>query len=793
MKKLILVLLLLPIIGVSQNFNFSGTVVNDKKAPIAFASVCLKNQSDTLIQKVVKSNDKGFFEVMNIPKGSYSVQVQSVGFANFSKIIAVENDTSNQVITLHDLENQLAEVVVSAKQPTLKRKIDRLEFNVENTILSSNNAWEILKKTPGVTVAGGDLSIRGSKGILVTINDKKIYLTGEELKIMLEATNGDDIKLVEVITNPPAKYEAAGSAVLNIKMKKNAKEGYKGTVKTAYVQSIYAKYVASTSQYFKIKKLSFMGNYMFGSGTYLRQGEDVVFFDKQQTTWKSIMNRKDKSLSQNTYRLNAEYEIDSLNTVSFGTNGYISQKNSGYYVVPTSIYNNQNQIESNYVTSNKRMPLSRNSSYNLSFEHKLGAKESLNFSSDFTNYNYDLNQDVNAVFNFLGTPEYTSRFVSDNRQAINLFSSQLDYSLEKDQSTFESGLKFGNVKAKNKLLFQEEEASILVGKQEKSNVFDYNESIFAAYASFSKELNKWSLKAGLRTEYTQLEGVSVNPKEENSQNYLKLFPTLYAMYKPSEGNEMGVSYGKRISRPNYNWLNPSKSYYNKYSYFVGDVNLQPTITHNFSFLYTLKSKYNFDLYYRNEKNPSMEISFQDNATNMVVYHFTNIEKDQAVGLDFSCNLELRPWWTIALQSGIKYTEDAFQGIDGNLYKNNVWGFKGSLNQQFVLNKKKDFTAEVDFWYNSPSVQGTFAITCSSSLEMSCRKKFWDKKAEVSLILSDMYRGEKSIVTTKYADQNNYFYDYSDTQSLRIGFKYNLGNQILKSKADKEKTEEQKRL
>jgi hypothetical protein len=793
MKKYVFVLLLMPMLCLSQNFKFSGSVVNNKKIPIAFASVCLTNQSDTLVRKVGVANEKGGFEIGNIQKGSYSMQVKSVGFASYSEIIAIGNDVGKKEVVLQELETNLEEVVVSSKKPTLKRKIDRLEFNVENTILSSNNAWEILKKTPGVTVSGGDLSIRGSKGILVTINDKKIYLTGEELRTMLEGTNGDDIKSVEVITNPPAKYEAAGSAVLNIKMKKNTKEGYKGTLKTAYVQSIYAKYVASTSQYYKMKKLSFFGSYMFGSGTYLRQGEDVVRFDEQQTTWKSVMNRKNKSLSQNTYRLNAEYEIDSLNTVSIGTDGFISQKNNGFYVVPTTIYNNQNQIESRYVTSNKRKPTARNSSYNLSFEHKLGAKESLNFSSDYTNYNYDLNQDVNTVFNFLGTPEYTSRFVNDNRQEINLFSSQLDYSLENDKSTFETGVKFGNVKAKNRLLFQEEEVNVLVDKPEKSNVFDYNENIFAAYTSFSKELKKWSLKAGLRAEYTQLEGVSVNPKETNAQNYLKFFPTLYAMYKPSEGNEMGISYGKRITRPNYGWLNPSKSYYNKYSYFIGDASLQPTITHNFSFLYTLKSKYNFDLYYRNEKDPSMEISFQDNATNTVVYHFTNIEKDQAVGLDFSCNLEPKSWWTIGLQSGVKYTEDLFQGVDGNLYKNGVWGFNGSVNQQFNLNKKKDFTAEVNFWYNSPSVQGTFTITGSSSLEMSCRKKFWNKNAEVSLILSDIYRGEKSIVSTKYANQNNYFYDYSDTQSFRIGFKYNLGNQKLKDKTEKGKTEEQKRL
>ena len=158
MKKYAFVLLLMPIICLSQNCKLSGNVVNDKKLPIAFASVCLKNQSDTLNRKVGTTNDKGFFEIVNIAKGSYSLQVQYVGFTTYSEIIAIKNDRSNKEITLNDLETKLEEVVVSSKQPTVKRKIDRLEFNVENTILSNNNAWEILKKTPSVTVAGGNLS-----------------------------------------------------------------------------------------------------------------------------------------------------------------------------------------------------------------------------------------------------------------------------------------------------------------------------------------------------------------------------------------------------------------------------------------------------------------------------------------------------------------------------------------------------------------------------------------------------------------------------------------------------------
>lgn len=793
MKTIINLLLLIPFLGLSQDIKFSGLVHNSKKQPVEFVTVSLLNPSDSLVYKKTITDEKGIFEINAIAKGNYVLKVSAIGFTDYSEVVSIEKPENSRQIILTEITNNLEEVTISSKKPTIKRKIDRLEFNVENSILSSNNAWEILKKTPGVTVNGSTISIRGSQGILITINDKKIYLSGEELKNMLESTNGDDIKLVEVITNPPAKYEASGSAVLNIKMKKNLKEGYKSSVSSAYVQSTYAKYVASTNQYYKTKKLSLAGSYRLGTGTYLREGQDVVVYEEQQQTWKSIMNRKDKATSQNTYRLNADYEIDSLNTVSFGTDGYISRKSRGEYIVPTKIYNSQNEIESYYTTNNKHTRPGENSSYNLSYEHKFSDKKILNFSSDYTNYENKDNQDINTTFNFSGTPEYNSRFVSNNSQHINLFSSQLDYSAQKDKSTFETGVKFGNVKADNHLDFKEEETSVIVDKPEKSNQFNYDENIFAGYASFSKELTKWTLKAGLRAEYTLLEGISVNPKEDNKQDYLKLFPTLYAMYKPSEGNEIGISYGKRITRPRYSNLNPSKFYYNQFSYFEGDANLKPTITHNLNLLYTLKSKYNFDLYYRNEKDPSMEISFQDNATNTVVYHFTNIKKDQSFGFDFSSDITAMSWWTIGMQSQVSYTEDSFQGIDGNIYKNNVWGFNGSINQQFNLSKEKDFTAEVNFWYNSPSVQGTFTITGTSSLEMSCRKKFWHKNAEVSLIVSDIYKGEKQKVSTKYADQNNYFYDYSDTRSFRISFKYNFGNQELKNKSAKEKTEEQNRL
>ncbi len=793
MKNLIIVLVLISNFSFSQSIKFSGLIFNSKKEIVSNAKITISNQIDSLIAYNSISNEKGLFETNNIQKGKYNLIISANGFQEYNDVLNLDIDVLNKEIILKEISNALDEVVIQSKKPTIKRKINRLEFNVENTILATNNAWEIIKKTPEVLVSGSDISIRGSNAILVTINDKKIYLTGEELKNLLESTNGDDVKTIEVITNPPAKYDAQGSAVLNIKLKKNLKLGYKSSLRSSYVQSTYPKFVTSTSQFYKSKKMSVFGNYSFGKGTYIRFGEDVVVYEEQKQTWKSILNRKNKSLSQNTYRINLDYEIDSLNTISFGTDGFISPKNQAQYQVPTNIFNENNEKISSYTTFNNRRTPQKNSSYNLTFEHKFKDKKTLTFTSDYTNYNYFEKQDVDTKFNFAGIPEFSERFVSDNKQFINLFSSQVDFRSEKEKSNFEAGLKFGNVNAESNLVFQELESNLLVNKPDKSNDFNYDETIFATYASYSIEVSKWEFQAGLRTEFTDLKGISINPKEENIQDYLSFFPTLYAMYKPNIDNQIGISYGKRIARPNYSWLNPSKSYYNKFSYFIGDANLKPTISHNISLLYTLKSKFNFDLYYRNKKNPSIEISFQNPITNTLVYNFTNIEKDEAFGLDFSCNLNPKTWWTIGLNTTFMFTEDTFQGIDKQIYKNKVFGFNSSVNQQFNFNKSKNFTGEINFSYNSPSVQGTFDISESSSLQIGLVKKFYDDKFSIALLMSDIYKGEKQKISTNYANQNNYFLDYRDTQSFRINFKYNIGNQKLNNKTAKEKTEEQKRL
>lgn len=796
MKQFVIFLILVfPFVGTAQH-KLSGTLVDSGGRPVAYAALLLSKPQDSTVYKSSQSNEQGFFEFTNIEKGDYILKASSIGFEDKVANVSVQQDVMLPALSLKEVSEMLEGVEITMKRPIIKRKIDRMEFNVENSSLSTNNAWEILAKTPSITASSnGSLTVRGSSSILVTINDKKIYLSGEELKQFLENTNGEDVKSVEVITNPPAKYDAQGGIVVNIKLKKNLTIGYKGTVTGAYVQSSYPKGVVSTSQFYKGEKLSVTGRYTFGTGTYLNESDDRVRYtdDAGETTslWKSVLRRKNTAPYQNSYRINADYEIDSLNTVSIGGMGTILTKSHGNYNVPTSIFGSDGELDSLYVTHNRRKYPSRNNAFNFSYEHKFRDKEMLTFSSDYTMYYRNENQDILSVFSLPDSSPYRDeRFVSDNTQRIRLFSGQVDYLNE--AVGFEAGAKYGKVKADNNLDYRDDIDGVLVINPGRTNKFLYDENIFAGYVSYSKEFGKWTLKGGLRGEYTQLEGNAVSTAEVNEQNYFKLFPTFYTLYKAAEGHELGFSYGKRISRPQYSWLNPFRSYYNSYSYFTGDPKLQPTITHNLNLTYTLKGKYNFDLYYRYEKDPSMEISYQDYETNTVVYHFTNIEKDIAYGLDFNTNLVFFDWWESGMQAGFNYVEDTFQGIDGGLYENGRWQYSGSMNNRFTLNKKKDFTAEANFYYNSPAVQGTFTISGSSSLHFAFRKKAFKGKWEFYALLSDVYKGQKQRVTTNYANQYTSFKGYDDSQSFRIGFKYNIGNQKLNEKSRSE-TEEQRRL
>lgn len=686
---------------------------------------------------------------------------------------------------------ELKELSLDYKKPKIIRKADRVELNVENTILSSSNAWEIVKRSPNVQSSGDQLAIRGSQSIIVTINDKRVSLTGDELKALLQSMNGTDIKSVEVITNPPAKYDAAGSAVINIKIKANKTAGYKGSIATAYEQGIYARKNVGISQYYKSRKFSLSGSYNFGSGVYYNKINEVINYPEQQQQWENILSRKNKRDAEHTYRFNADYTIDSLNTLSIGVDGYISKNNHALYNVPTYIFTNDNELQSYFITKNNRLTPNSNINYNIQYEHLFSSKEKLTASSTYTDYRYETTQDVKTDY-FIKDIQ-SQRFLTDNEQHIRIFTAQMDYSGTHQWATLESGLKYSRVKAENNLDFSRDVDGTLINEPLLSNLFRYDETVLAGYISAGKDWKTWNIKTGLRGELTSIDGKSVHPEQRNKQQYFNLFPTLFVQNKLSENHQLSFSYGRRITRPAYNYLNPSKSYFSPNSYLIGDVELKPALSDQLSISYSYKNKYVAELYYIHEKNPTSQLTIQDNENNILIQKVTNIPGSTYFGVTLSASVDLAPWCSINLQGGPSLQSSNFIFGDGSNLKKQIWGADGNADFQFTLSKKSGLTADMNFMFNTSHLQGPAVVGSTSNLSLGFKKKLFADKAEITLSLQDIYRGQKFKVSSYYKDQSNYYTYYGDTQRFRLSFKYNFGKSTVKGKETKQKTEEQKRL
>src|SRR5690606_26267343 len=239
----------------AQDLTLSGKISDANNVPVAYANIVLLIEGEGKLLNGTTTNDDGLFNI-NLKKGTYQLKITYLGFKTYIQKIELNSDTILNTIVLEETTESLQDAIVVAKRPTVKRLVDRLVFDVENSTLSNNNVLNVLKYSPGVFVNDGKITVKNSEPIIY-INDRRIYLSSTEVQQLLEGTSATNIKSIEVITNPPAKYDAEGGAVINIVTSKNIISGYNGSIFGNYKQGFeFPKYSAGTSHFFKTEKLN---------------------------------------------------------------------------------------------------------------------------------------------------------------------------------------------------------------------------------------------------------------------------------------------------------------------------------------------------------------------------------------------------------------------------------------------------------------------------------------------------------------------------------------------------------
>ncbi|MBL7700638.1 MAG: TonB-dependent receptor family protein [Ferruginibacter sp.] len=772
------------------------------------ASVSLLRAKDSSLVKVAVTDKDGNFSFENIKDGSYLVLATSVGHTKtYSTKITIAPDAlsaNTGVLQLVPAEKDMKEVSVSAKKPLIERKLDRTIVNVDASITNTGGtAMEVLEKSPGVSVdKDGNISLKGKSGVIVYIDGRPSYLGAADLANMLRNMTASQLDQIEIMTNPPAKYDAAGNAgVINIKTKKNKLFGYNGNITTGYTQGRYARFNESVSFNYRNKKVNFFSNLNYNRN---HRGEELYivrnFRDANTKQIKSIFDQATQMENQRHYynaKIGMDYNVSKNTTLGVVLNGFYNpslwQSNTKTY-----IYDPNYNLTDITTASTENKEKWKNFSSNVNFRTKLdSAGQELSGDFDFIQYKATSVQPLtssyyDALGNLKQAPDVLNGTLPTN---IKIYSGKVDYTLPlKKDAKFEAGFKTSFVTNDNDARYDSLKTGYSILDSARSNHFIYDENINAAYVNYSRPLGKkWSAQLGLRVENTNSNGISKGYTYNTSQDkfvytetkfkrsYTQLFPTVYLQYTANDKNQFVINYGRRIKRPDYEDMNPFVHFLDRYTFEQGNPNISPQFSHNIELSHTWKGFLTTTVNYTATNNIIQQVLEQNDVTNETFIKKANIASAKQIGLEVTANKSLTKWWTGNIYANVY--NNHFTGLVNNeKISIGVTTFMAQLQHQFKF--KKGWAAELSGFYRTKGLEGVIYIKAMAQVNAGVSKQILKDKGSIRLNVRDIFAGGVFRGYSKYGTVDANFKNVNDSRAVSLTFTYRFNKGKLKAGSGK---------
>ncbi len=783
MSKIYFLLFFLFFIFPSKLFsqvNISGQIKDKSNKSIEFLEVQLQNK-DSIIAKSELTNVDGKFTILT-EKGEYKLLVKQLGKILYKEKITVIQDLYIGVIQITENQQQLQEVVINSKKKLIERKVDRLIFNVENSISASGgDAIDALKITPSIRVNDDKISMIGKKGLSVMVDDKLIQLNDDDLTNFLKSIPSSNIKNIEVITTPPAKYDAEGnSGIVNIKLKKAKKDSWNASLNSSYKQTIYPTTNFGGDLNYQKNRISFFSNLNYQNGITKRIEKDEIYYPNQN--WITDFNKKNYS-DIISGRVGIDYKITNKWTSGIQYLGNKSKPKTYENDFGKITKNSTNQIDSLINTTARN--LKNNFFHSLNWHNivtidTIGRKITTDFDY-FTLQNND-NRDFitqNLLPNNQQTPNGILSTNNIGFQKINNYSGKIDFEHPLKWVNMSYGSKFTFTETVNSVLYYNTTTGTPILNTNQSNSFNFNENTQAIYVSGSKKLGKekWDIQLGVRLESTQTKGLSVNLNQKNTNNYFEFFPTAYVSYKQNENNTFSIDFSRRIERPGFRDLNPFKFYSSAYSYTEGNPFLLPQFSNNLGIKHTYKDFLTTSLSYSHETQGFGEVPFVNNSNNIQYFSQLNYFTFDSYDISESYVFNKYDWWESNLEAYLYYSHSKFtQNI--SLAETKGLSFYLSTNNTFILNKKKNIKAGLNYWYQAPEYDLLNKKRQTQSLDVSFKFSFLQNNLLLAVTAQDLFNTNKAYKTT---NTNNIFQVYSshgNNQFFKIAVTYKFGSKKI---------------
>ena len=565
-----------------------GSVKDAQGNAMPFVTVSVLAQDSTLLTGAI-TDDNGAYAV-EVNANRYIIQASYVGYVTVY---------GGPDFVLREETEKLAEVEVMAKKPLIERQMDKLVVNVSASPLAAgSNGNDILRRAPGVRIdKDGNITVNG-KSVEIWIDGKPSYLSGQQLKAMLDGTDGNTIEKIEIISNPSAKYDASGQGgIINIKTKRNMMKGLNGTLSAAYGGMYFSDVRRWLNMDMVSLNLNYRGEktYTFGQLTQVFAQNDIDFETYRKTPTLENYSYSGYAMDFQYYMLKVgnDWYIDSVNTFGFilqvpymrVNQKIVDGRNFAYTVegtdtVSKSVSNTGAQIRSPQHTANLN--------YTHTFSEAL--ERELTVNVDYNRYN---NKTANTqLTNYDELIPYSLGLNINSKQVIKFWKTGM----------IECGVKYGLSSTNNHMTTDSIFDDIPLSQTRQD--FRYDEHVAAAYISVGKQFGEhWSVKLGVRGEYTYSLGNWLSADSVTRRSYFNPFPTAYIGYttkplgKLQQPIAVSASYTRRIKRPNYWMLNPFRTYVDAYSYQEGNTELTPEFNNDvelhFSWTQYLNVTFNF--------------------------------------------------------------------------------------------------------------------------------------------------------------------------------------------------------
>ncbi|WP_430411534.1 TonB-dependent receptor domain-containing protein [Kordia sp.] len=772
--KTITRLLIAFVCSISFGQNFTGKIIDKQKLPISFANIVAKDKADDSLITGVISDKNGEFSI-HIKKGNVYLEISFVGF-NTKKIYPTQPTIGT--IVLEEDGQQLQEVVITARQKLIQQKVDRLIFNVENTVAGTGGtAIDALKATPSVNVDTDNLAIVGKGTVRVMVNDRIVQLSGSELNAYLNTIASDDIKNIEVITTPPSKYDAEGnSGLINIVLKKSKENSWNNQVRASYTQATYSLFNFGNTFNYNKDKISLIASLNRTKGHTAQFNEFDIIYPSASTETNLDMKNKENLISG---RLGLDYNLTDNATIGILYSGSFEDK--GINDDGITRMNDGNGTftvnEGNAETTRK------NHSINAHYIQKLDTLgRKLSVDVDYFNFKNSFNRNFSSE-QFITNESFFSAENSTNQNLKN-YSGKIDMEHPSEWANFSYGVKTTLTKTDSDVAFYNTTTGTPIFDPTQSNEFVYSENINAIYADMSKPLGeKWQTKIGLRFENTRTKGVSKTNNQTDINSYNKLFPSVFIGYTPSSVNMFNLSYSRRIQRPSFERLNPFRFYINSISYQEGNPFLKPQISDNLEIKHIYKGKLISKAFVSYVDNGYFNIiEAADGAQQRIVVTFDNFYTAYNYGLTETFLFNPTNWWNTTTQATLSKMDTRYKnGFDLDAELLSGWNFQFYNRNVFHLNEAKTVQAETTLIYASPQKLMYFSVSEMVSLDLGLKFSLLDKKLNCTLALNDILRRKATSVNTKTNGIDQTYYNYFDTRSVKVSLNYSFGNKKIKVK------------